>query len=404
MDLVSGEPFWPIKDGLLAVCPPLDRDITCDVAVIGGGITGALVAYRLVHAGVDTLLLDRRDIGRGSTAASTSLIQYENDVPLGRLIDLVGEKRAVRSYRMGVEVVKELAPLIGRLGADCGFAKKESLCLASSREDLPALRREYELRKQNGFAVEYWNRADVTEASSLPHFGALLSKDAAEVDAFALTAALLGAARRKGLRAFDRTGMTSYRVRPKGIDVFTTREVHVRAKKIVIATGYEALGDLASTRTALHSTYAAISEPIENFNGWPADRMIWETARPYLYLRRTPDGRAIIGGLDEPFRDPIRRDRLLPAKTRLLARRFRRLFPRIDFEVAYSWTGTFAETPDGLPYIGEHPDYPRAYFALGYGGNGITWGMIAANIITDLYLGRSNPDASIFRFDRAAQS
>lgn len=402
MDLVSGEPFWPIKDGLLAVCPALDRDVTCEVAVIGGGITGALVAYRLVQAGVDTLLLDRRDIGRGSTAASTSLVQYENDVPLSRLVALVGETNAVRSYRMGVEVVKELAPLIRRLGSDCGYAKKESLCLASSRDDLPALRREYELRKRNGFAVEYWNRSEVAAASSLPHFGALLSKDAAEVDAYALTSALLQAARRKGLRAFDRTGMTSYRVRPRRVDLFTTRGAHVRAKKIVIATGYEALGDLAVTRTALHSTYAAISEPLERFDGWPGDRMIWETARPYLYLRRTPDQRAIIGGYDEPFRDPVRRDELLSEKTRLLTRRFRQLFPRLDFEVAYSWTGTFAETPDGLPYIGEHPDYPRAYFALGYGGNGITWGMIAANLITDLYLGRKNPDAEIFRFDRVA--
>lgn len=400
MDLVSGEPFWPIKDGLLAVCPPLTRDANCEVAVVGGGITGALVAYRLVQAGVDTLLLDKRDVACGSTAASTSLVQYENDVSLSRLVGFVGETRAVRSYRLGLGAVKELGALVRRLGSGCGFVKKESLYLASSRQDLPRLRSEYELRKKHGFAVEYWGRGKLAASSSLPHFGALLSKDAAEVDAYCFTCQLLQAARRKGLRVFDRTGMTRYRVRPRSAELFTSRGARVRAQKIVIATGYEALADLAATRTVLHSTYAVISEPIDRLVGWPGQRMIWETARPYLYLRTTPEGRIIIGGCDEPFRDPVRRDRLLPAKARLLARRFRQLFPRIDFETAYAWTGTFAETPDGLPYIGEHPDYPRAYFALGYGGNGITWGVIASNIITDLCLGRKNPDAEIFGFDR----
>lgn len=76
------------------------------------------------------------------------------------------------------------------------------------------------------------------------------------------------------------------------------------------------------------------------------------------------------------------------------------MFPDTPFEVAYSWAGTFGETKDGLAYIGSPAERPDAYFALGYGGNGITMSMIAARIITDLYLGRPNPDARLFRFDR----
>jgi glycine/D-amino acid oxidase-like deaminating enzyme len=400
MDLVSGRPFWPIKNGLLATYPALITDATCEVAVIGGGITGALIAYRLVRAGVDTMLLDKRDIGFGSTAASTSLVQYDSDVHLCRLIDLVGEHDAVRSYRLGVEAIKNLERLIGQLGHPCGFARRESLYLASSVRDLRELHREYETRKRCGFAVDYWKRSDLRAATSLPHAGAILSKDAAEVDAYRLTNELLRRAQQRGLRAFDRTGMTSYRVRPRGVELFTSRGGRIRARKVVFASGYETVGDLGVTRTKLHSTYAVISEPLAGFQGWPERCLIWETARPYLYLRTTPDGRAIIGGYDEPFQDPVRRDKLLLTKSRLLARRFRQLFPRIDFEVAYAWTGTFAETPDGLPYIGEHASYPNAYFALGYGGNGISYSLIATEIIRDLYLGKKNADAAIFRFDR----
>jgi glycine/D-amino acid oxidase-like deaminating enzyme len=95
-----------------------------------------------------------------------------------------------------------------------------------------------------------------------------------------------------------------------------------------------------------------------------------------------------------------RRDALISEKTRTLKKKFSRLFPDIKLEVAYAWAGTFGETNDGLAYIGVHPRFPRAYFALGYGGNGITFSVIAAEIIRDAILGRKNQDAHLFRFGR----
>lgn len=400
MDLTSGSPFWPIKNGLLASYPPLRVDATCDVAVIGGGITGALVAHYLVAAGIDTVLLDKRDIGFGSTSASTGLLLYENDVPLHRLIRRVGERNAVRSFALGKEALGKFAGLVAEIGDRSGFSRRESLYAASTRRALGGLRKEYEIRRRHGFAVDWWSKTELARQTSLPHWGALLTKEAGEIDAYRFTNALLVHACQKGLRAFDRTIVTRRRARRGGIELSTKGGARVRARKVVIATGYEAVLDFPATLAALHSTYVVVSEPLSRFAGWPKHRLLWETARPYLYLRSTTDGRAMIGGYDEPFRNPVRRDRLLPAKTRALARRFRQLFPAVDFEVAYAWTGTFAETRDGLPYIGEHRKYPNTYFALGYGGNGITYGLIAAEIIRDLCLGRPNPDAAIFRLDR----
>src|SRR5262249_55250262 len=105
MDLRSGQPFWPLRNGLLESYPALRQDETCEVAIIGGGITGALVAYHLAEEGVDIVLLDKRDVGTGSTAASTSLLQYEIDTELADLIDRVGEADAVRAYRLGIEAI-----------------------------------------------------------------------------------------------------------------------------------------------------------------------------------------------------------------------------------------------------------------------------------------------------------
>src|SRR5664279_4292043 len=86
MNLISGHPFWSVNNGLPRNYPSLQRDVACDAVVIGGGITGGLVAVHLAEAGVKTIVIDKRDIGPGSTSASTALLQYEIDVPLRDLI------------------------------------------------------------------------------------------------------------------------------------------------------------------------------------------------------------------------------------------------------------------------------------------------------------------------------
>ncbi|HUR57513.1 MAG TPA: FAD-binding oxidoreductase, partial [Opitutaceae bacterium] len=202
-----------------------------------------------------------------------------------------------------------------------------------------------------------------------------------------------------GARIHDRTEVTRWTFHRRGVELFTSRGARVRARWLVVATGYEAGRFLPEPIGMLHSTYAAISEPVLAFAGWPAGRcLIWDTADPYLYLRTTSDGRAIIGGYDEPFRDPRARDRLLSAKVVALRRRFAQCFPRIPFEVATAWAGTFGSTADGLPVIGAHPEVPHTWFALGFGGNGTTFSMIAAEIIREAMLGRADPDAELFGF------
>jgi glycine/D-amino acid oxidase-like deaminating enzyme len=211
---------------------------------------------------------------------------------------------------------------------------------------------------------------------------------------------LLRRARERGLRVFDRTEVHGWRKRGRAFQLTIAGGHHVRARAIVIAAGYEAQRYVSRRLTAMHSTYAIVSKPLESFPGWPERALVWETARPYNYLRTTADNRAIIGGFDVPFRDPAQRDALLPAKARALERKFRRLLPKIDFERAYAWTGTFAETKDGLPFIGPSADEPAVLFALGYGGNGITFGVIAAEIVRDRILERPNASAPLFSFDR----
>src|SRR6185295_10616685 len=108
MNLTSSHPFWSVNNGLLAVYPSLQNDLNCDVVVIGGGITGALVAFHLAEANVKTVVLDKREIGTGSTSASTALLQYELDVSLRDLIQKVGSANARQSYRLSQAAIGKL--------------------------------------------------------------------------------------------------------------------------------------------------------------------------------------------------------------------------------------------------------------------------------------------------------
>jgi glycine/D-amino acid oxidase-like deaminating enzyme len=117
-------------------------------------------------------------------------------------------------------------------------------------------------------------------------------------------------------------------------------------------------------------------------------------------LRTTQDGRAMIGGEDTLFKSEILRDKLLPKKAQKLMTRFHELFPDIPARLDFAWAGTFGQTRDGLAYIGQTEEFPGAHFALGFGGNGITFSVIAAEIIRDTICGKVNPDAFLFRFGR----
>jgi glycine/D-amino acid oxidase-like deaminating enzyme len=400
MKLTGGDPFWSVRNGLLATYPPLGGDVVCDVAVIGGGITGALVAFHLVQAGVSTVLLDKRDIGTGSTSGSTGLLQYEVDVPLRQLIKQVGTRRAGRSYLLCRDAVEKICSLVEKFDLRCDLRSRPSLFLARSEGEIAGLQEEHRLRKRLGIKVDFWDRHQIEKHYPFSRPAALFSEAGAEVDPHRFTQGLLSVASGKGLRIFDRTNVTKFLPNGRGIDLVTETGCTVKARRVVVAAGFESQKYLTRQFGQLKSTFALISEPVPNLRDWYRRSLIWETGTPYLYLRTTGEDRIIVGGEDMEIVSAASRDRLIPAKTQILQRKFKALFPEIKFEVAFSWAGTFSSTKDGLAYIGTHRSLPHAYFALGYGGNGITYSLIAAEIIRDHFLGRRNPDAAIFSFNR----
>jgi len=370
-----------------------------EVLIIGAGISGALMRYHLLEAGIACAIVDSRTVGLGSTCASTALLQYEIDVPLHRLIGLVGKQNAERAYQLCNEAITELGEIAKRLKFD-DFQYKDSLYYAAYKKDVAALKKEFEARKQAGFDVEYLDENEVLKRFGFAAPAAILSHHGAQTDAYAFTHALLQYQKNGNGKVYDRTNIIKINHHKKGVTLETESGYAIKAKKLIYATGYEVTELIDKKIVQLKSTYAVISEQYHDKQFWNTNALLWNTANPYLYLRTTNDGRILVGGRDEDFYNPKKRDALIAKKSVQLANDFKKLFPEKAFKPEFSWTGTFGETKDGLPYIGSYNRIKNSYFALGFGGNGITFSLIAAQIITDLLLGKSNEDAAIFSFDR----
>lgn len=400
MKLSSGYPYSLIKNGLPFSYPKLDKDISTDVLVLGGGISGALAAHYLVENGLGCTVIDARTIGLGSTCASTALLQYEIDISLHELIGMIGEKAAVRSYKLCELAIAKLEAIAGKTGA-ADFQQNNSLYYAAYKKDVEFLKKEFAARKKYGFNVKYLDEKRLFNEFQIDSPAAILSSRAATVDSYMFTHRILQYNITRGLKVYDRTPAVSIHQDHNSIQIRTPDKIRIKAKKIVYATGYEVVDFVSKPIVRLTSTYAIASESFNTPHQLGKKQTVmWNTAKPYLYLRSTQDNRIIVGGRDEEFFSHTQREKLIPVKTRQLQKDFSKLFPSIPFKAEFGWAGVFGSTKDGLPYIGTYEKMRNSFFALGFGGNGITFSQVAGEIIADLVTGKKNRNAALFSFER----
>ncbi|WP_106916623.1 NAD(P)/FAD-dependent oxidoreductase [Chryseobacterium aurantiacum] len=401
MDLKSNEPFWLLKNGLMASYPSLKSDEKCDVLIIGGGITGSLVAHQMIKDGHETILIDKRELCNGSTSATTSMLQYEIDIPLYELIRKIGKKGAVESYKACSDAIDNLEKISGQIRSNAGFKRKKSLYFASKKKDVQWLEKEFEARKSAGFEVKWLNAEQVLKNFGFENtYGGIVSGQGASIDAFQFAHELFKHNTRKGLKIFDKTEMIKVEYH-KGFNLVTVDSgFRIKAKKIIYCIGYESKNLLKENFVDLKSTYAVVSEidkdKFKNIN----NTLVWNTDDPYIYMRTTDDGRLLIGGGDEDFYDAEKRDALLEKKKKEILKNLRKIKPDYHFYPDFVWAGTFGETKDGLPYIGEHEKFKNSYFVLGFGGNGITFSVTGMEMVSSFLKNKKHPLSRYFKFGR----
>jgi glycine/D-amino acid oxidase-like deaminating enzyme len=400
MDLRTHYPYSLLKYGILQTYPSLSKNIKTDVTIIGAGISGALIAWHLYKQGIAFTLVDKRHIAMGSTAASTSLIQYEIDTPLKDLIKLAGYHHAIRSYQLCRKAIEDIKDVCIEVDNEINFEAKCSLQFASFKKDSQKLEDEYRIRREHGFKVDLLTENEIRKEFGFSASAALFSYEAAQLDAYVLTHKILQAIYTYNPTIYDHTNIVSIKHSKSNIQLETENGYTLKTRHLVIACGYESGNYISKKIEDLRCTYAIVSEPLNQTIFWKDNSLIWETADPYLYMCTTSDNRILIGGKDTKYFQINKQLSLLPQKAKALQKSFLKLFPHLPIKVDFQWAGAFATTKDGLPYIGTIPELPNTHFALGYGGNGITFSEIAAQIISASIKTGKHPDMDLFSFNR----
>lgn len=397
LDLRSGTPVWLSYKSPKLVEENLTRNISTDVLIIGMGISGAMAADLLTEAGHNVVLIDRRGATRGSTSATTALIMSEIDVPLTHLSRMIGADMALRAWRRSRLAVANLQERIFELKIACDMETRPTLYVAGNVLMHAALRKESQARSSAGLSARYLTSSELKAGFGIGRAGAILSHGNLTLNPIKLTAGLLSHARARGAKFYAPEEAVEIRHGRNAVHVLSKSGYEIRARHIILATGYELLSPVKDDRHEVISTWVIATSPQKSKLLWPTQALIWEASEPYLYMRTTHDGRIICGGEDMEFQDEERRDALLENKTRRISSKLKKLHPRIDAEPEFAWTGSFGTTKTGLPLIGPLPGKPRLFAIMGYGGNGITFSRIAAELARTHLSGRRDVDADIFR-------
>lgn len=397
-DLRTGEPVWLAEGPPSLAVRKTPRHSEYDVIIAGSGISGALTAWHVCDGNRRVLLIDRRPPVTGSTPASTAMIQYEIDTPLHKLANMIGQKQARKAWQRSAKAVSRLGQIVRDENIACGFTENPALYLAGDKCGFRALQTEQASREAAGLLSRFIPAQELRDTYGMDRTGALLSEPSASADPAQLTAGLLRRAMDKGLEIVSPLEVCDFVATSTQAALTLSNDQIITCGHAVFCTGYEFLKALESREHRIISTWAIAARPRSKLPDWLDDHIVWEGSDPYLYFRTHTDGHVVIGGEDEPFETGHMNEKKLRRKAATLVEKFEKLTGVSLYPPSHRWAAAFGESTTGLPFLGPVPGHTNIHALMGFGGNGITFSVIGAEIVAAAINGKVDPDASIFAF------
>lgn len=361
--------------------PPLADEISVDVVIIGAGITGITAATWLKEAGRTVAVIEMAQVGGGVTGRTTAHITEMVDGRYKKIIQNFGEADArlvAQSSRHAIELIAEM---IKRRGIDCDFQRVDGYLYTEDARKVGDIKQEADAAQSLGITCE------LTDEIPLPFTiqRALRVHNQAQFHPLKYLYALAQTIPGDGSYLFEQTHVQQFE---DGTPCrILTDKGTITAQDVILATHTPIGLNLSlQTRVAPYRSYVIgahlVNEPL------PIG-LFWDTENPYNYIRGYGD-LLIIGGRDHKTgQDDDAEGRY--AELELYAQERFKLR-----DIPYRWSAQVYEPADNLPYIGRNPGNEHIYVATGYGGNGMTYGTIAARLLTDILLGRENPWVDVY--------
>lgn len=258
------------------------------------------------------------------------------------------------------------------------------------------------MHRRHGLPSTFLKAEEVAERFGIAPRAAIISHGGFEIEPVGICHALLDRACRNGARLCWPVDISALHPITDGIILETADGRRCHARDVILATGYERAALFLPPGFGLHSTFA-IATPPGSAPLWREQAMIWEASDPYLYVRTDRLGRVLAGGEDIESSDEIPRDTLVGTKAGTIAAKLESMLDAGPITIDRQWAATFGSSPDGLPAIGPVAAMPHVWLAACFGGNGIAFASLAAEILGKGLEGIADPDRESFapyRFGR----
>jgi glycine/D-amino acid oxidase-like deaminating enzyme len=363
----------------------------CDVAVIGGGLTGCSAALALAKKGARVVLLEADTIGHAASGRNGGMCNNGFAQDYAAVSARLGTEVANRLYRAFDAGVDTVERLVTEESIDCSFARVGKIKLAAKPEHVDKLKRSQELLAANVDPDTHMvSRADLADEVGSDRFhGGLVYRKSAGMHVGRFVRGLAEAAARRGVEMHERTPMTGLRPASGGGHDIDTPKGQLHAKQVLLASGTSHVGPLGWIRRRIVpvGAFLIVTEPLpeETLDRLlPRRRMAVDTKNLVNYFRTTPDNRLLFGGrarfaVSNPSSDE--------KSGTILRAAMHEVFPeprqaRID----YCWGGMVDMTRDRLPRAGERNG---VYYSMGYSGHGTQMSTLMGTLMAEIMDGRA---------------
>ena len=379
-------------------------EIETQVVVVGGGLTGSACAAAFAAAGVRVVLLEADRIGAGETARSAGLVRQDFDASFQETAALHGLRTARHIWQGFRRAALDFGAALRRLGVRSELAPQDVLSFTRDGADAARrLQKEYQARRDAGIEATWLNARALAAAARVGGAGAIRVKGDA-IDPYRSCVGLASAAAAKGAIVHDRTTVRRIKAGRKSVTVKTDGGV-ITADAVVIATGglpdeLRALRRHFQPRQACAVVTGPLPAAVRREVGGRT-AALRDTHDPPHLLRWLSGDRVLFSGADQAPVAPRQRDRLLVPRANELMYELTTMYPAISgVQPEWAWETLHYGSPDGLPVVGPHRNFPRHLFALGHGRHGAAVAWLAARILLRTYLDEPAKGDELYGFAR----
>ncbi|PIQ21024.1 MAG: FAD-dependent oxidoreductase [Cytophagales bacterium CG18_big_fil_WC_8_21_14_2_50_42_9] len=372
----------------------LTQDITCDICVVGAGISGLTTAYLLAKEGKSVVVLEAKTIGGGETGRTTAHLSNALDDRYQVLMKMHGEKQARLAAESHTYAIRKIEEIVKEENIDCDFERLNGYLFLQPIDSEDQLDKELEACRQLGF--DKVTRLKKTPVPTLSEGPCLCFPDQGMFHPLKYLNGLSRAFLEMTGQIYTDSHVVSFEKENTLHRVKTTAGFAVTANQLVVATNTP-VNDWATIHTK-QEPYRTYVVGVKILPDAIPNALYWDNSDPYHYIRLVKDDHPdntgsdernynimIVGGEDHKTgQEENEQERLV-----CLEEWVREKFPMAG-DVVYRWSGQVMEPQDYFAFIGRNPGEDNVYIATGDSGHGMTHGTIAGVLITDLIMGRPN--------------